>query len=116
VAGEETTIAIFAAAVALGGLCVVLLILVARRMLGRQGQIVTAMLTRYDDRLADFAQTLNDALNQTLPARITAAISGACRPSSRARRHAPARDRPRADRGRRRDRRRRQPQERADAR
>jgi diguanylate cyclase (GGDEF)-like protein len=35
------------------------------------------MLARYDDRLADFAQTLNDALNQTLPARITAAISGA---------------------------------------
>lgn len=71
------TIAIFAAAVALGGLCVALLFLAARRILGRQEQVVTAMLTRYDDRLADFAQTLNDALNQTLPARITAAISGA---------------------------------------
>jgi diguanylate cyclase (GGDEF)-like protein len=35
------------------------------------------MLQRYDHRLAEFAQTLNDALNQTLPARITAAISGA---------------------------------------
>ena len=35
------------------------------------------MLERYDHRLADFAQTLSDALNQTLPARITAAISGA---------------------------------------
>ena len=35
------------------------------------------MLERYDHRLAEFAQTLNDALNQTLPARITAAISGA---------------------------------------
>ena len=34
------------------------------------------MLQRYDHRLAEFAQTLNDALNQTLPARITAAISG----------------------------------------
>ena len=71
------TIAIFAAAVALGGLCVALLFLAARRILGRQEQVVTAMLTRYDDRLADFAQTLNDALNQTLPGAITAAISGA---------------------------------------
>ena len=35
------------------------------------------MLERYDYRLAEFAQTLSDALNQTLPARITAAISGA---------------------------------------
>ena len=34
------------------------------------------MLERYDYRLAEFAQTLSDALNQTLPARITAAISG----------------------------------------
>jgi diguanylate cyclase (GGDEF)-like protein len=76
VAGEETTIAILAAAVALGALCVVLLFLAARRVLGRQEQVLTAMLSRYDDRLADFAQTLNDALNQTLPARITAAISG----------------------------------------
>jgi len=77
VAGEEVTIAVFAAAVALGILCVALLFIAARRMLGRQEKIVTAMLTRYDDRLADFAQTLNDALNQTLPARITPAISGA---------------------------------------
>jgi diguanylate cyclase (GGDEF)-like protein len=77
VAGEETTIAILAAAVALGALCVGLLFLAARRLLGRQEQVLTAMLTRYDDRLAEFAQTLNDALNQTLPARITAAISGA---------------------------------------
>jgi diguanylate cyclase (GGDEF)-like protein len=45
-------------------------------MLGRNEEIVTTMLQRYDSRLAEFAQTLNDALNQTLPARITAAISG----------------------------------------
>jgi threonine dehydrogenase-like Zn-dependent dehydrogenase len=77
VAGEETTIAIFAAAVVLGALSVGLLFLAARRMLGRQEQVITAMLARYDDRLAEFAQTLNDALNQTLPARIAAAISGA---------------------------------------
>jgi diguanylate cyclase (GGDEF)-like protein len=77
VAGDGTTIAILTGAVALGALSVVLLFLTARRLLGRQEQIVTAMLARYDDRLAEFAQTLNDALNQTLPARITAAISGA---------------------------------------
>ena len=39
------------------------------------------MLDRYDDRLSEFAQTLNDAVNQTLPARILAAIAGA--PSAR---------------------------------
>ena len=33
---------------------------------------MTTMLQRYDHRLAEFAQALNDALNQTLPARITA--------------------------------------------
>jgi diguanylate cyclase (GGDEF)-like protein len=77
VAGEETTIAIFAAAVVLGALGVVLLFLAVRRVFGRHEQVLTAMLARYDDRLAEFAQTLNDALNQTLPARITAAISGA---------------------------------------
>lgn len=77
VAGDGTTIAILTGAVALGALSVVLLFLTARRLLGRQELIVTAMLARYDDRLAEFAQTLNDALNQTLPARITAAISGA---------------------------------------
>jgi diguanylate cyclase (GGDEF)-like protein len=52
-------------------------VLALRRVLGRHEEVVTAMLERYDHRLADFAQTLNDALNQTLPARITAAISGA---------------------------------------
>jgi diguanylate cyclase (GGDEF)-like protein len=77
VAGEGTTIAILAAAIALGALSVGLLFFTARRLLGRHERIVTAMLARYDDRLAEFAQTLNDALNQTLPARITAAISGA---------------------------------------
>jgi diguanylate cyclase (GGDEF)-like protein len=68
------TIAIYAAAVALGVLCVFLFILAARRLLGRQEEIITVMLQRYDDRLADFAQTLNDALSQPIPARILAAI------------------------------------------
>ena len=71
------TIAIFAASVALGVLCIVLFLVAVRRLLGRQEEIVTAMLRRYDDRLGEFAQTLNDALNQTLPALISAAISGA---------------------------------------
>ena len=46
------------------------------RTLARQEEVVSGMLERYDYRLAEFAQTLSDALNQTLPARITAAISG----------------------------------------
>ena len=58
-------------------LCLALLVLALRRVLGRHEEVVTTMLERYDHRLAEFAQTLNDALNQTLPARITAAISGA---------------------------------------
>ena len=72
-----TTIALYAGALALGVLCLTLLVLSLRRMLGRHEEVVTAMLQRYDYRLAEFAQTLNDALTQTLPARITAAISGA---------------------------------------
>lgn len=64
-------------ALLLGALCIGLFVLAIRRMLDRQEQVVATMLQRYDHRLAEFAQTLSDALNQTLPARITAAISGA---------------------------------------
>ena len=78
----DQTIALFAASIALGVLCIGLFLLALRKILGRQEQVVTSMLTRYDDRLADFAQTLNDALNQTLPARIAAAISGQLAQSS----------------------------------
>ena len=70
------TLAIYVGAVGLGLLSLLLFLLAFRRVLGRQEEIVTGMLYRYDNRLAEFAQTLNDALNQTLPARITAAISG----------------------------------------
>ena len=75
----ESTVAIALALAALlcGSLCLALFVLAIRRMLTRQEEIVSSMLDRYDHRLADFAQTLSDALNQTLPARITAAISGA---------------------------------------
>ena len=74
---SQIAIGLYGGALALGVLCLTLLVLSLRRMLGRHEQVVTTMLQRYDHRLAEFAQTLNDALNQTLPARITAAISGA---------------------------------------
>jgi diguanylate cyclase (GGDEF)-like protein len=69
------TVAIALWAAALGVICIYLFVLGARRLLGRQEAIVAAMLQRYDDRLAEFAQTLTDALNQPLPARILAAIA-----------------------------------------
>src|SRR6476619_6381977 len=74
---SDAAIALSVAALLLGVLCLTLLVLALRRVLGRHEEVVATMLERYDHRLADFAQTLNDALNQTLPARITAAISGA---------------------------------------
>ncbi len=73
----SATLALFVGALALGVACLVLFIVAIRRMLGRHEDVVATMLQRYDHRLAEFAQTLSDALNQTLPARITAAISGA---------------------------------------
>ena len=56
------TIAIYAASVALALLCIGLFLLAARRLLGRQEEIVVTLLRRYDDRLAQFAQALNDGL------------------------------------------------------
>lgn len=50
------------AAVALAALSVVLFVLALRRLLSRQAEVTATMLRRYDDRLAGFAQTLNDAL------------------------------------------------------
>ena len=74
---SDAAIALSVGALLLGALCLTLLVLALRRMLGRHEEVVATMLQRYDHRLAEFAQTLTDALNQTLPARITAAISGA---------------------------------------
>src|SRR5262249_12280090 len=54
-----------------------LFIVAPRRPTGHNEGVVATIPQRYDNRLAEFAQTLNDALNLTLPARITAAISGA---------------------------------------
>ena len=56
------TIAVYAVSVTLAVLSMLLFVLAARRLLGRQEEIVATMLGRYDDRLAEFAQTLNDAL------------------------------------------------------
>ncbi len=56
------TIAIYAASVALALLCIGLFYVATRRMLGRQEEIVVTLLRRYDDRLAQFAQALNDGL------------------------------------------------------
>ena len=50
------------AAVALAGLSLLLFVLAVRRLLTRQAEVTVTMLRRYDDRLAEFAQTLNDAL------------------------------------------------------
>ena len=58
-------IALYAAAVVLGGLCLVFFVLAMKRMLARQEEVVSTMLERYDYRLAEFAQTLSDALNQS---------------------------------------------------
>jgi diguanylate cyclase (GGDEF)-like protein len=77
VPGSATTVLLYLGAVALGTVCLALFVLSLRRTIGRNEEVVTTMLQRYDNRLAEFAQTLNDALNLTLPARITAAISGA---------------------------------------
>src|SRR5919108_3111627 len=68
-------IAIYAGAVTMGLLCIVLLVVSVRRFVSRQEEIVAVMLERYDHRLAEFAQTLNDALSQPLPSRILAAIA-----------------------------------------
>lgn len=73
----DGAVALSAGALLLGALCLTLLVLALRRLLGHHEEVVATMLQRYDHRLAEFAQTLSDALNQTLPARITAAISGA---------------------------------------
>jgi len=74
---SDAAIALSVGALLLGVLCLTLLVFALRRLLGNHEEVVATMLQRYDHRLAEFAQTLNDALNQTLPARITAAISGA---------------------------------------
>ena len=64
----RTEIAI--AAVSLAALSLVLFVLAIRRLLARQAEVTVTMLRRYDERLAAFAQTLNDTLSavQNAPA------------------------------------------------
>ena len=57
-----TAIAVFVAAVVLALASLGLFVLALRQLVTRQTEIVAEMLARYDDRLAEFAQTLNDAL------------------------------------------------------
>ena len=68
------TIAVYAVSVVLAVVCIGLFFVAFRRLFGRHEEVVSTMLERYDDRLADFAQTLNDAITP-LPERILAAIA-----------------------------------------
>lgn len=56
------TTSIALVALVLAALSIVLFALALRRLLLRQADVTETMLRRYDDRLAGFAQTLNDAL------------------------------------------------------
>ena len=67
------TIAVYLVSVLLAVACIALFATAMRRMFGRHEEVVSAMLDRYDDRLSEFAQTLNDAITP-LPERILAAI------------------------------------------
>jgi diguanylate cyclase (GGDEF)-like protein len=62
------------AAVALAVLSLLLFVLALRRLLSRQAEVTVTMLRRYDDRLAEFAQTLNDALTAIQRAPALAAL------------------------------------------
>lgn len=68
------TIAAYVVSVVLAVACIVLFAIALRRLFGRHEQVVSTMLERYDDRLAEFAQTLNDAVTP-LADRILAAIA-----------------------------------------
>ena len=68
----NTTVAL--AALALGAISLTLFVVSLRRLLNRQSEVVVTMLQRYDDRLATFAQSLNDALT-SLPAHDAPSLS-----------------------------------------
>jgi diguanylate cyclase (GGDEF)-like protein len=62
------TTGIAVAALALGAIAVLFFAIAIRRWMTRQTEVVETMLRRYDDRLATFAQTLNDTMT-AIPAR-----------------------------------------------
>ena len=70
----NTTVAL--AALALGAISLTLFVVSLRRLLNRQSEVVVTMLQRYDDRLATFAQSLNDALTSLPGARCPEPLSG----------------------------------------
>lgn len=59
---DSLTIAAYAASVALAAASLMLFVVAIRRLVERQTELVATMLHRYDERLAGFAQTLNDVL------------------------------------------------------
>src|SRR5262245_22742823 len=62
------------AALALAAMSLLLFVLAIRRLLARQAEVTVTMLRRYDERLASFAQTLNDAMTSLQRARPLAAL------------------------------------------
>jgi diguanylate cyclase (GGDEF)-like protein len=68
------TIVAYVVSVVLAAACIALFAVAIRRLFGRHEEVVSTMLERYDDRLAEFAQTLNDAVTP-LADRILAAIA-----------------------------------------
>jgi diguanylate cyclase (GGDEF)-like protein len=56
------TIAVYSASVALALMCIGLFFAAFRRVLGRQEEITVTMLRRFDGRLGEFAQALNDGV------------------------------------------------------
>jgi diguanylate cyclase (GGDEF)-like protein len=64
--------AIYAASVALALAAIGFFLFGVRRLLRRETELVASMLSRYDERLAAFAQTLNDALSSPRPGEIEA--------------------------------------------
>jgi diguanylate cyclase (GGDEF)-like protein len=62
------------AAVVLAAVSLLLFVLALRRLLARQAEVTVTMLRRYDERLASFAQTLNDAMTSFQSARPLGAL------------------------------------------
>jgi diguanylate cyclase (GGDEF)-like protein len=62
------------AALSLAAISLLLFVLAVRRLLARQAEVTVTMLRRYDERLAAFAQTLNDTLSAVQNARLLGAF------------------------------------------
>jgi diguanylate cyclase (GGDEF)-like protein len=62
------------AAVVFAAVSLLLFVLALRRLLARQAEVTVTMLRRYDERLASFAQTLNDAMTSLESARPLGAL------------------------------------------